>query len=252
MEDGITKTVNDLKRTITDTVFVTPHRAGIPFIVGFALVTVVLALISEVLGAIGLVLTLWCIYFFRDPVRSVPQRDGLVIAPADGKVTMIAENVPLPQELRSNDEVMSDEEVGDFTRISIFLSVFDVHIQRNPLTGLVKRVVYKPGSFLNAGNNLASTQNERCAALIVRPDGQPLGVVQIAGLIARRIICDLQEGQEVKAGERYGLIRFGSRVDIYLPKGVSTLVCAGQRTIGGETILADFHSQEASRDALPV
>lgn len=252
MEDGLTKTINDLKRTITQTVFVAPHRAGVPFIAGFAVVTALLAMLSTFLGLVGLVLTLWCVYFFRDPQRAVPQRDGLVIAPADGKITQIAEAVPLPKELRSNDEVLADDEEGDFTRISIFLSVFDVHIQRNPLTGLVKRVVYKPGNFLNAGNDLASIENERCAALIARPDGQHLAVVQIAGLIARRIICDLQEGQDVKGGERYGLIRFGSRVDIYLPKGVAPQVCVGQRTIGGETILADLTSREPAREALIV
>jgi phosphatidylserine decarboxylase len=252
MEDGLTKTINDLKRTITQTVFIAPHRAGYPFIAGFAVVTAFLAMLSTFLGFAGLVLTLWCVYFFRDPQRAVPQRDGLIIAPADGRITQIAEAVPLPKELRSNDEVLSDDDEGDFTRISIFLSVFDVHIQRNPLTGLVKRVVYKPGIFLNAGNDLASMENERCAALIARPDGQQLAVVQIAGLIARRIICDLQEGQDVKSGERYGLIRFGSRVDIYLPKGVAPQVCVGQRTIGGETILADLTSREPARDAILV
>ncbi len=255
MEDGLTKTVNDLKRTITQTLFVTPHRAGWPFILGFAIVTILLALVSETLGLIGLVLTLWCLYFFRDPARSVPKREGLVLAPADGRITAITEAIPLPRELRppvdpmSTSEDTTDDEDGDFTRISIFLSVFDVHVQRNPIGGLVKKVVYKPGMFLNAGNDLASIENERCAALIVRPDGRELGVVQIAGLIARRIICDLQEGQDIRIGERYGLIRFGSRVDVYLPKGVSPLVCVGQKTIGGETVLADMNSNEAARDA---
>lgn len=254
MEDGLTKTVNDLKRTITQTLFVTPHRAGWPFILGFAIVTILLALLSETLGLIGLVLTLWCLYFFRDPARAVPRREGLVLAPADGRITSITEAIPLPRELRPAVDPMSasdegDDEDGDFTRISIFLSVFDVHVQRNPIAGLVKKVVYKPGMFLNAGNDLASIENERCAALLVRPNGQELGVVQIAGLIARRIICDLQEGQDVRAGDRYGLIRFGSRVDIYLPKGVAPLVCVGQKTIGGETVLADMNSNEAAREA---
>lgn len=248
-DTGFTKTIADLKGTIQQTLFVSPHKAGWPFIFGFAVLAIVLALFSEILGFIGLVLTLWCVYFFRDPVRSVPQRDGLIVAPADGKITQIAEAVTLPKELLPPEENSLDEEDGDYTRISIFLSVFDVHIQRNPITGLVKKVVYKPGIFLNAGNDLASMENERCAALIVRPDGQQIGVVQIAGLIARRIICDLQEGQDVRGGARYGLIRFGSRVDVYLPKGVAPQVCVGQRTIGGETILADLTSQEPAREA---
>lgn len=252
MEDGLTKTLNDLKRTISQTVLISPHRAGWPFILGFALVTILLAMLSETLGVIGLVLTLWCLYFFRDPVRTVPQREGLIVAPADGRITAIAEAVPLPRELRQSTDPLTQsedtEDDGDCTRISIFLSVFDVHVQRNPIAGLVKKVAYRPGLFLNAGNDLASLENERCAALIVRPDGQEIGVVQIAGLIARRIICDLQEGQTVRAGDRYGLIRFGSRVDIYLPKGVAPLVGVGQRTLGGETVLADLTSREPTRE----
>ncbi len=251
MEDGLDKTLNDLRRTITQTVFVSPHKAGLPFIAAFAVISLLLALISGTLGLIGLVLTLWCIYFFRDPARAVPQRDGLVIAPADGRITQIAEAVPLPRELRDQ-IVEDDDEDGDYTRISIFLSVFDVHVQRNPVAGLVKKVVYKPGLFLNAGNDLASMENERCAALVERPDGRLVAYVQIAGLIARRIICDLQEGQDVRTGERYGLIRFGSRVDVYLPKGVAPLVCAGQRTIGGETVLADLTGSEAARSAAMI
>lgn len=249
MDDGFSKTIHDLKETIRDVVFVSPHKAGWPFIISFAAIAVILALISQFLGFVGLVLTLWCVYFFRDPVRSVPQRDGLVIAPADGRVTMISEAVQLPKELQPSESTAEEDEDGDYTRISIFLSVFDVHIQRNPIGGLVKKVVYKPGLFLNAGNDLASIENERCAALIVRPDGQEVGVVQIAGLIARRIICDLQEGQDVKIGDRYGLIRFGSRVDVYLPKGVAPLVCVGQKTIGGETVLADLTGTEPARTA---
>ena len=249
MDKGFDKTINDLKETIRQTLFVSPHRAGYPFIIGFAIVSLLLALVSETLGLIGLVLTLWCVYFFRDPVRAVPLRDGLIVAPADGRITQIVENCPLPAELLSVPDALidADEEDGQFTRISIFLSVFDVHIQRNPVEGMVRKVVYKPGIFLNAGNDLASMENERCAALIVRPNGQQIGVVQIAGLIARRIICDLQEGQDVKVGHRYGLIRFGSRVDVYLPKGVAPQVGAGQRTIGGETVLADLNSQEPTR-----
>lgn len=252
MEDGLDKTLHDLKETIRQTVFVSPHPAGWPFIAGFALVSILLAMVAEPLGLIGLILTLWCVYFFRDPKRSVPQRDGLVLAPADGRITAITEGVALPRELRPQPVTADDDDEGDFTRISIFLSVFDVHIQRNPVSALVKKVVYKPGLFLNAGNDLASLENERCAALLVRPDGREIGVVQIAGLIARRIICDLQEGQDIRIGERYGLIRFGSRVDLYLPKGIAPQVCVGQRTIGGETVMADLASTEPARSAHQV
>jgi phosphatidylserine decarboxylase len=245
------KTVTDLKETIKQTVMVSPHRAGWPFIAGFAIVSVLLAMMSTGLGLLGLVLTLWCVYFFRDPVRAVPQREGLIVSPADGRVTKISEACPLPKELREG-ESAGDDEDGDFTRISVFLSVFDVHVNRVPVSGTVRKVVYKPGMFLNAGNDRASLENERCAALMTLPGGEDFAFVQIAGLIARRIICDLKEGQDVKTGERYGLIRFGSRCDIYLPKGVSPLVCVGQRVIGGETVLADMRSNEAPREAQPV
>lgn len=249
--DALEKTVTDLKETIRQTVMVSPHRAGWPFIAGFAVISVFLAMASEGLGIVGLILTLWCVYFFRDPVRAVPQREGLVVSPADGRVTQISEACPLPKELRTGDAAENDED-GDFTRISVFLSVFDVHINRAPISGTVRKVVYKPGLFLNAGNDRASFENERCAALVTLPGGEELAFVQIAGLIARRIICDLKEGQDVKTGERYGLIRFGSRMDIYLPKGVAPLVCVGQRMVGGETVLADFRSTEAARDAQPI
>lgn len=251
MDKGFNKTLNDLAMTIKQTVFTPTHSAGWPFILGFAVATILLSLLWEGFALIGLVLTLWCVYFFRDPIRAVPMRDGLVVSPADGRVTQIVEACPLPIELR-DDPLSSEEEDGDYTRISIFLSVFDVHVNRNPVGGTVKRVVYKPGTFLNAGNDRASLENERCAALISMPNGKELGVVQIAGLIARRILCDLSEGLEVRKGERFGIIRFGSRVDIYLPEGVSPLVAVGQRTIGGETVLADMNSSEALREATMI
>lgn len=251
MDKGFTKTLNDLGMTIKQTVFTPTHSAGWPFILGFAVVTILLSLVWEGFALIGLVLTLWCVYFFRDPIRSVPVREGLVVSPADGRVTMIVEACPLPVELR-NDPLAAEDEDGDYTRVSIFLSVFDVHVNRNPVSGLVKRVVYKPGTFLNAGNDRASLENERCAALISMPNGKELGVVQIAGLIARRILCDLSEGLEVRKGERFGIIRFGSRVDIYLPEGVAPLVTLGQRTIGGETIIADMNANEAPREAVSI
>lgn len=248
MDKGFDKTISDLLLTIKQTMFTPTNKAGWPFILGFAVVTIILSFFWEGFALIGLVLTLWCVYFFRDPIRSVPLASNLVVSPADGRVTQIIEACQLPVELRS-DLSTDDNEDGDFTRISIFLSVFDVHVQRNPVAGLVKKVVYKPGIFLNAGNDRASMENERCAALIGLPNGKELGVVQIAGLIARRILCDLAEGQDVRKGERYGIIRFGSRVDVYLPEGVAPLVSLGQKMIGGETVLADLTSSEVARES---
>lgn len=245
--EALEKTVYDLKNTIAQTLMTPTNKAGWPFIIGFAIVSVILAMVSSFLGVIGLVLTLWCVYFFRDPVRMVPVGDALVVSPADGRVTDIAEGVPLPKELRA-DPMDGNDDDGDFTRISIFLSVFDVHVNRIPAAGTIKKIVYRPGLFLNAGSERASIENERCAALLDLKDGRELAFVQIAGLIARRILCDAKEGDVVNAGERYGLIRFGSRMDIYLPKGVAPQVAVGQRMIGGETVLADLNATSAARD----
>lgn len=249
--EAFEKTVYDLKNTIAQTLMTPTNKAGWPFIIGFAIVSVLLAMVSSVLGAIGLVLTLWCVYFFRDPVRMVPVGDGWVVSPADGRVTDVAESVPLPKELRADPMDSSDDD-GDFTRISIFLSVFDVHVNRIPAAGTIKKIVYRPGLFLNAGSERASIENERCAALLDLKDGRELGFVQIAGLIARRILCDAKEGDVVNAGDRYGLIRFGSRMDIYLPKGVAPQVAVGQRMIGGETVLADLNGSSVARDVRAV
>ena len=242
-QDGLQKTLFDLTETIKQTVMINPHRAGWPFIIGFAVASLLISLVWDGFVLIGLVLTLWCIYFFRDPARVVPARDGLIISPADGRVTDVTEGCALPRELTGK-----DEDDGDYTRVSIFLSVFNVHVNRVPVSGVVKKLVYKPGLFLNAGDARASFENERCAALITHESGREFGVVQIAGLIARRILCDMQEGQDVKKGDRYGIIRFGSRVDVYLPEGVAPLVAVGQTMIGGETVLADFTSSETARD----
>lgn len=252
MDKGFDKTINDLLMTIKQTMFTPTHKAGWPFILGFAITTILLSFLWEGFALIGLVLTLWCVYFFRDPIRSVPLREGLVVSPGDGRVTQIVEACQLPVELRSEISSSEVDEDGDYTRISIFLSVFDVHVNRSPVSGLVKKVVYKPGIFLNAGNDRASMENERCAALIALPNGKELGVVQIAGLVARRILCDLTEGQDIRKGERYGIIRFGSRMDVYLPEGVSPLVSLGQKMIGGETVLADFSSSEAARESVSI
>ncbi|PZP57524.1 MAG: phosphatidylserine decarboxylase family protein [Micavibrio aeruginosavorus] len=238
--------------TIKQTMFTPTHKAGWPFILGFALVTIILSFLWEGFALIGLVLTLWCVYFFRDPARYVPLREGLIVSPGDGRVTQIVEACQLPPELRGDAPLSETDEDGDYTRISIFLSVFDVHVNRSPVSGIIKKVVYKPGIFLNAGNDRASMENERCAALIAMPNGKELGVVQIAGLIARRILCDLSEGQEIAKGERYGIIRFGSRMDVYLPEGVAPLVSIGQRMIGGETVLGDYSSSEAAREAASI
>jgi phosphatidylserine decarboxylase len=249
--EALEKTLFDLKETISQTLMTPTNKAGWPFIIGFAVVSVILGMISSVLGFAGLVLTLWCLYFFRDPVRMVPTAPGLVVSPADGRVTDVAEGVPLPKELRA-DPMDGNDEDGDYTRISIFLSVFDVHVNRIPTAGTLKKIVYRPGLFLNAGNERASIENERCAALLDLPNGRELAFVQIAGLIARRIICDAKEGDVVNTGERYGLIRFGSRMDIYLPQGVTAQVAVGQRAVGGETILADLNGTTKQREAKAV
>lgn len=221
-----------------DSVIVPVHKAGWPFIAIFAVGSVVLFVFSDFLGWIGTILTLWCVYFFRDPPRVTPSRDGLVVSPADGLVHSVVEG-PAPKELE-----MGDEKVW---RVSIFLSVFDVHVNRSPISGRVTKAVYRPGKFVNAALDKASEDNERQSLRIEADPGKRIAVVQIAGLIARRIICDVREGDRIDAGERYGLIRFGSRVDLYLPAGVQPLVVVGQRATGGETVIADLHSGEPRR-----
>ena len=182
-------------------------------------------------------LTIWVATFFRDPVRTTPRGDRLVVSPADGLVTMIA-RVPPPPELRGP-EGLAD---GDYTRVSIFMSVFDVHINRAPISGRVKRIAYVPGKFVNADLDKASEDNERQHFLIEGSDGLKIGFTQIAGLVARRILSFVREGDMVDAGQRVGLIRFGSRVDVYLPAGTSPKVLLGQRSIAGETVLAEIGS----------
>jgi phosphatidylserine decarboxylase len=188
--------------------------------------------ISHFVGWLLVGLTIWVATFFRDPVRTTPRGDKLIVAPADGLITMIAK-VPPPPELRGA-EGLAD---GEYARVSIFMSVFDVHINRAPITGRVKRVTYVPGKFINADLDKASEDNERQYLLIEGSDGVRIGFTQIAGLVARRIIAFVREGDVVEAGQRVGLIRFGSRVDVYLPSGAAPRVLPGQRTIAGETIL---------------
>lgn len=199
----------------------------------------VVAYYYEPLGWIGVILTLWCTYFFRDPDRTTPVREGLVISPADGVVQSIGPAVP-PAEIGMGDQPRN--------RISVFMNVFNVHVNRIPITGKIVKLAYRPGKFFNASLDKASEYNERQSFHMQTEDGADIGVVQIAGLIARRIKCDLSDNQSVKTGERFGLIRFGSRVDVYLPDGISPLVAVGQLTIAGETVLADFRAQEAARD----
>lgn len=222
-----------------DTVVVPIHRAGWPFVAAFAVVSLILGLaVAEPLGWIGLVLTIWCAYFFRDPARVTPNRPGLVVSPADGRVTMIVPAVP-PPELDMGDKPL--------TRVSIFLNVFNVHINRVPTDGTIIKAEYHKGTFVNAALDKASEENERASIRQSLPDGREIAYVQIAGLVARRILCWAKPGQQVKAGERFGLIRFGSRTDIFLPDGVAPLVCVGQSAIGGETIIADLNGTEAQR-----
>jgi phosphatidylserine decarboxylase len=218
-------------------IFVPIHKEGYPFIAIAAVATVVLGNLWSPFGWVGLIITIWICYFFRDPVRITPQREGLVISPADGRVSMIVQAVP-PPELELPSEPM--------TRISVFMNVFDCHVNRSPVSGTVKKIAYMPGLFLNAELDKASDDNERNALHIETATG-PVLVVQIAGLIARRIVPFIKEGAVLAPGERFGLIRFGSRVDVYLPLGTRPLVSEGQTAIAGETVLADLRSTETPR-----
>lgn len=227
--------------TIKKTVFIAPHPAGLPFIVGGIILSLAFFTFSEFLGVVALVFAAFCLYFFRDPARVVPQKASLVLAPADGLISAIVNDVSLPAEIAGGDDTR-------YTRISTFLSVLDVHVQRVPLSGKVIRKVYSPGKFLNADLDKASEDNERCSLVIENDAGERICVVQIAGLIARRIINDAREDQDLRAGSRYGLIRFGSRLDVYIPEGLAPLVCVGQRAIGGETVFADFDGDYEARE----
>ena len=218
-----------LADTIKST-FVPIHRAGWPFIAGFAVVTLVFGYFSTFLFWIGLILTAWCAYFFRDPVRITPLDDRMVISPADGVVSSVSSAVP-PRELGLGSEPM--------TRISVFMNVFSVHVNRSPVRGTVTSIQHTPGKFLSADLDKASEENERNALVIDSPNGT-IGVVQIAGLVARRILCWAEPGAAVGAGERFGLIRFGSRVDVYLPPDAAPRVAMGQTAVAGETVLAEF------------
>ena len=211
------------------------HPEGRKFVVGAAFVTLLVYFgLNHFLGWLLIGLTIWVAAFFRDPIRTTPHGDRLIIAPADGLVTMIARVAP-PPELRGGDGL----DDGECTRVSIFMSVFDVHINRAPITGRIRRIAYVPGKFVNADLDKASEDNERQHFLIESSDGLKIAMTQIAGLVARRIMSFVREDDVVEAGQRIGLIRFGSRVDVYLPAGTSPKVLLGQRAIAGETVLAE-------------
>jgi phosphatidylserine decarboxylase len=214
---------------------ITPE--GYPFIGAFALASLILFWLWSPLGWLGTLATCWCAYFFRDPPRVTPVREGLVVAPADGRISQITA-VPPPRELGLGDKPLP--------RVSIFMSVFDCHVNRSPVTGRIEKIVYQPGKFLNADLDKASADNERNSLVIAIPGGR-IAVVQIAGLIARRIVCFVKDGQPLGAGERFGMIRFGSRLDVYLPEGVTPLVAVGQTSLAGETVLADLRAGGEAR-----
>jgi len=213
------------------------HPEGYPFIGAFALLSLVLFWIWTPLGWLGTVLTAWCAYFFRDPQRVTPVREGLIVSPADGRVSRVANVVP-PAELGLGDRPLP--------RVSVFMSVFDCHVNRSPMAGKIERIVYKAGKFLNADLDKASEDNER-NSLVIASGTVRIGVVQIAGLVARRIVSFSREGDVLAAGDRFGLIRFGSRLDVYLPEGTKPLVAEGQTSLAGETVIADLKNADSLR-----
>ena len=218
-----------MNRDLIAGVLVPIHREGWRFIAIFAVASLLLFAIAAPLGWLGVVLTLWCVYFFRDPDRIAPVEAGLVISPADGVIQAIEPAVP-PAEL--------DMGPAPRPRISVFMNVFDVHVNRSPADGTITKVAYRPGRFFNASLDKASEHNERQALRMTTTEGKDIAFVQIAGLVARRILCRLAVGDALRAGERFGMIRFGSRVDVYLDEGMVPLVCVGQRAIAGETVIA--------------
>ena len=216
--------------------FIKPmHPEGRKFMGIFVLITFILFLIWEVLGWIGLGLTIWCYYFFRDPKRVTPKKAGLIISPADGTVSLIEKAVP-PAELGMADEPLM--------RVSVFMSVFNCHVNRAPIAGQITKIAYRPGKFFNASLDKASIDNERNSLSIKMDDGRQIAVVQIAGLVARRIVCFSAKGDKIQTGERFGLIRFGSRLDVYLPDGTDPMVQVCQTMIAGETIIGDLNAYD--------
>ncbi len=221
-------------------IFVPIHREGHAIIAVFAGVALILMILWQPLGWIGFALTGWCVFFFRDPDRHTPTRDGLTISPADGIVSSVGPAAPPPELEMGEAERM---------RVCIFMNVFNVHVNRSPADGTVVKQVYTPGLFINADLDKASEDNERMAMRLKTETGKDIAVVQIAGLIARRIVCDVDEGDVLQAGERFGIIRFGSRLDVYLDETMIPLVAVGQRMIAGETVIADEEASEDQRRA---
>lgn len=229
--------------TLVDTIkkaIVPVHREGWPFVAAFFVVAVLLGFVWDPLFYAGLALTAWCAYFFRDPQRVTPLNDDLVISPADGIISAIGPVVP-PQELGLGD--------AERLRISVFMNVFSVHINRAPVRGEVTAIAYKPGKFVNADLDKASSENER-NGIVIETEHGPVAAVQVAGLVARRILCWVSQGQALAAGERFGLIRFGSRVDVYLPEGTKPQVAIGQTAIAGETVLANLSPTDPAPAAI--
>jgi phosphatidylserine decarboxylase len=223
-----------------DTFLKPMHPEGWKFVTIFGAITLVLFWIWDPLGWLGLGLTVWCYYFFRDPKRAVPQNAGLLVSPADGVVSLIERAVP-PVELGLGPDALM--------RVSVFMSVFNCHVNRAPIAGKITAVAYRPGTFVNASLDKASTDNERNALAIQMADGRTIAVVQIAGLVARRIMCWKKPGDTVRTGERFGLIRFGSRLDVYLPDGVEPQVALGQTMVAGETVIALIGQDAPARAA---
>ena len=215
--------------SMTSTFIKPMHPEGRKFVAIFAAITLVLFIIAEPLGWLGVGATVWCYYFFRDPERVTPKGDNLVISPADGIVSLIEPAVP-PAELGMPDTPL--------TRVSVFMNVFNCHVNRAPVAGEITEIAYRPGKFFNASLDKASEDNERNSLRIKMADGREVAAVQIAGLVARRIVCFTKKGAHTQAGQRFGLIRFGSRVDVYLPEGVTPRVSIGQTMVAGETVLA--------------
>ena len=212
------------------------HPAGIPFVIGFAVAAALLWWLTPWLGVPAAIVALWCIWFFRDPDRVTPGLPGVVYSGADGRIVSVTQAAP-PAELGMGDKPLP--------RVSVFLNIFDVHVNRSPVSGVVTGLHYHPGKFINAAFDKASIHNERQSVRLTTQEGHELVVVQIAGLIARRIICNLRLGQRVAAGERYGLIRFGSRTDHYLPEGSTILVAVGDHAVGGVTEIARLPGSNA-------
>ena len=228
-------------RAIREEVFVPIHPAGWPFVAAFAGVTLLIGYYSALFYAVGVPLTVWCIYFFRNPVRTIPQKDGWLIAPADGRVISIGEAVP---------EAEMNLPEGKYRRVAIFMNVFDVHVNRAPIAGKVTDILYRKGKFVNASLDKASTDNERLA-MTMEVDNKAktkIAVVQIAGLVARRILCDAKVSDSLSVGQIFGLIRFGSRVDVWMPLDTNVMVLVGQRTVAGETVIADLTNKQQEPD----